>query len=41
MMQLPKKERERILNLGYHPDCARLRNLTYDGIAQAMADQWG
>ena len=39
MMTLPKKERERILWLGSNK--SRERSKTYQGIAEAMAEQWG
>lgn len=41
MMQLPKKERERIHYASPSPERAKLRSKTFKGIAQAMADQWG
>ena len=40
MMQLPKKERERMHYLPPSPDRWKLRSKTFDGIAQAMAQQW-
>ena len=27
--------------LGFHPDRSKIRSRTFEGIAQAMADQWG
>lgn len=41
MMQLPKRERERLHYLPPSPDRWKLRSTTYQGIANAMADQWG
>ena len=41
MMLLPKRERERLHYLPPSPDRWKLRSLTYQGIANAMADQWG
>jgi len=41
MMLIPRKERERIHYLPPSKDRARLRSVTYRGIAEAMADQWG
>lgn len=41
MMRLPKNERERIHYLSPGPDRWKERSRTYEGIAQAMADQWG
>lgn len=41
MMELPKNERERLHYLPPSKDRAKLRSLTYQGIADAMADQWG
>ena len=40
MMELPKNERERLHYLPPSADRAKLRSLTYHGIAEAMADQW-
>lgn len=40
MMLLPKNQRERMHYLPPSPDRWKLRSKTYDGIAQAMADQW-
>jgi hypothetical protein len=41
MMKLPKNQRERLHYLPPGPDRAKLRSKTFDGIANAMADQWG
>lgn len=41
MMQLPKRERERLHYLGPSKDRWKLRSTTYSGIADAMAKQWG
>lgn len=41
MMKLPKNERERIHHMPPGPERERLRSVTYSGIAEAMADQWG
>lgn len=41
MMALPKKERERVHHLPPSPDRWKLRSTTYQGIADAMAEQWG
>ncbi len=40
MMQLPKKERERLHYLPPSEDRAKLRSKTYSGIAKAIATQW-
>jgi hypothetical protein len=40
MMELPKNERERLHYLPPSAGRAKLRSLTYQGIADAMADQW-
>jgi len=40
MMKLPKKEREKILNMS-GKDRGKLRSRFYHGIAKAMAEQWG
>jgi len=40
MMELPKKERERIHMMPPGPDRWKARSKTFDGIAQAMANQW-
>ena len=41
MMQLPKRERERLHYLPPSADRWKLRSTTYQGIADAMAKQWG
>ncbi|WP_304189116.1 hypothetical protein [Lentibacter algarum] len=41
MMKLPKNQRERLHYLPPSPDRWKLRSTTYQGIANAMADQWG
>jgi len=41
MMQLPKNVRERLHYLPPSPDRAKIRSTTYQGIAEAMAKQWG
>lgn len=41
MMKLSPKERQRLHYLPPTPDRGKIRSKTYDGIAQAMADQWG
>ena len=41
MMTLPKNERERIHYLPPSPDRAKIRSKTFQGVANAMADQWG
>jgi len=41
MMRLPIKERQRLHYLPPSPNRWRLRSKTYDGIAKAMANQWG
>jgi hypothetical protein len=41
MMTLPKKEREKNHYRSPGPDRAKLRAKTYEGIAKAMAEQWG
>lgn len=41
MMRLPKRERERLHYLSPGPNRWKERSRTYEGIAQAMADQWG
>jgi hypothetical protein len=40
MMRLPKNERERLHYLPPSPDRAKLRSVTFDGIAEAMAARW-
>ena len=41
MMLLPKNQRERLHYLSPSPDRWKLRSTTYQGIANAMAEQWG
>ncbi|MBR3160151.1 MAG: hypothetical protein IKF14_13790 [Atopobiaceae bacterium] len=41
MMQLPKSEREKVHYMPPGPERASLRSKTYDGVARAMAEQWG
>ena len=41
MMQLPKRERERIFHMAPSEDRGLLRSKFYTGFAEAMADQWG
>lgn len=41
MMRLPKRERERLHYLPPSADRWKLRSTTYQGIADAMASQWG
>lgn len=41
MMQLPKNQRERLHYLPPHPDRWKERSRTYQGVADAMAHQWG
>ena len=41
MMMLPKNQRERLHYLPPGPDRAKIRSKTFQGIADAMADQWG
>lgn len=41
MMELPRRERERLHFLPPSPERARERSKTYPGIAAAMAAQWG
>lgn len=38
---LPKKEAQRLHYLSPGPERAKLRSKTYEGIAKAMAEQWG
>jgi|TARA_R110002074_G_scaffold23790_2_gene71640 hypothetical protein len=40
MLELPKRERERLHYLPPSPDRWKLRSTTYSGIADAMAAQW-
>lgn len=39
--ELPKKESQKIHYMSPGPERARLRSKTYQGIADAMAEQWG
>ena len=41
MMELPKKDRERLHYLLPGPERAKLRSKTFPGIAKAIAEQWG
>ena len=41
MMTLPKNQRERLHYLPPGPDRAKIRSKTFQGIADAMATQWG
>lgn len=41
MLKLPKRVRQRLHYLSPSPDRWKLRSETYQGIADAMADQWG
>lgn len=41
MMKLPKNIRERIHYLPPSPDRWKIRSTTFQGLADAMADQWG
>lgn len=41
MMKLPKKERQRLHYLPPSADRWKLRSATYQGLADAMAEQWG
>ena len=41
MMRLPVNERQRLHYLPPSPDRWKLRSKTYQGLADAMADQWG
>lgn len=41
MMQLPDNERQRLHYLPPSKDRWKLRSTTYQGVADAMADQWG
>lgn len=41
MMQLPRSQRERLHYLPPSPDRGKLRSATFNGIADAMAQQWG
>jgi hypothetical protein len=41
MMKLPRRERERIHYLPRTKDRGKIRSVTYQGIAEAMANAWG
>lgn len=41
MLLLPKREQQRLHYLPPSPDRWKIRSKTFDGIAQAMAQQWG
>lgn len=41
MMKLPRNQRERINFMPPGPEREKLRSITYQGIADAMAEQWG
>jgi hypothetical protein len=41
MMKLPKNKREKIFFMAPSPTRKRDRSITYQGIADAMVDQWG
>jgi len=41
MLELPKREQQRLHYLSPSPDRWKLRSETYQGIADAMAQQWG
>ena len=41
MMKLPKRERERLHYLGPSKDRWKIRSTTFQGVADAMAEQWG
>lgn len=41
MMLLPRNQRERLHYLPPSPDRWKLRSATFQGVADAMADQWG
>ena len=41
MMELPKKERNRVHYMSPGKDRGKLRSIFYTGIAEAMAEQWG
>ena len=38
---VPKPEHSKLHRLGYSKDRSKLRSITFTGIAEAMADQWG
>lgn len=41
MLLLPKRERERLHYLSPSSDRGKIRSTTYQGVANAMAEQWG
>lgn len=41
MLLLPKKEQQRMHYLPPSPDRAKIRSKTYQGVANAIAEQWG
>lgn len=41
MLRLPKRERERLHYMSPGPDRWKNRSRTFQGIADAMAEQWG
>ena len=41
MLKLPKSQQQRLHYLSPGPERSKLRSKTYQGIADAMADQWG
>lgn len=41
MMKLPRNQRERLHFLPPSKDRAKIRSITFQGIADAMAEQWG
>lgn len=41
MMELPKNQRERVWSMPPGPEREKMRSLTFSGIANAMAEQWG
>jgi hypothetical protein len=41
MLSLPNSVRQRLHYLSPSPDRAKLRSITYKGIAEAMSKQWG
>lgn len=41
MMELPKNQRERVWSMPPGPEREMLRSITFQGVASAMAEQWG
>jgi hypothetical protein len=41
MMKLPYNQRAKVHSAGPSPDRWKFRSTTYQGIADAMAEQWG